>query len=61
MTAPAGPLPRVTSDRACCPECRQPAPYLPNGLPDWHLSAGELCMGVLPAYVIGRPRRAGRP
>lgn len=48
--------PKVTSDRICCPVCRQRAPYLPTGLADWHLAAGELCAGVFPPYVVARAR-----
>lgn len=46
---------RVTSNRVCCHECGQPAPFLPNGLTDWHQNlAGGLCAGVFPSYVVAR-------
>lgn len=53
-------IPNVTSDRFCCPECGQRAPYLPNGLADWHTNqAGGLCAGVFPPYVVARDPQTG--
>jgi hypothetical protein len=49
-------LPRVTSDRICCPSCGQPAPFLPTGNPDWHLTGGAVCLAVWPPYVDGAPQ-----
>jgi hypothetical protein len=49
-------LPKVTSDRVCCPGCGQRAPYLPSGRTDWHLAAGQVCPDVFPPYVTARPR-----
>jgi hypothetical protein len=56
-------LPRVTSDRVCCPCCGLRAPFLPTGLTDWHTDgAGRLCDGVFPPYVIARdPKTKSRP
>lgn len=55
-------LPRVTADRICCPSCRQPAPFLPSGLTDWHTTpAGAVCGDVFPPYVVARdPHTATR-
>jgi hypothetical protein len=60
------PLPRVTSDRICCPGCSQRAPFLAAGFPDWHLidtRHGRLvCPAVWPPYVAGAPQpRRRRP
>jgi hypothetical protein len=53
-------LPNVTSDRICCPECGQRAPYTPRGLPDWHLNFVDgLCAGVFPPYVVARDPKTG--
>lgn len=52
--------PKVTSDRICCPECGQRAPFTKTGLADWHLNlAGGLCAGVFPHYVVARDPKTG--
>jgi hypothetical protein len=50
-------VPNLTADAVCCGSCGQRAPYLPNGLTDWHLDrAGQLCAAIFPRYVTARPR-----
>lgn len=61
LIAPGEALPNVTSDRVCCPTCGVRAPFLPNGLTDWHNDpAGRLCDDVFPPYVVARDPMTGK-